>query len=482
MQDFTVKYIQIMFIVVSSLNFHASAFLSKNTWKPSTSKMFVINDEKLSIMSTDSLKTSNPDFSLYALITALQFLPPLTILEISEQIRKPLGYMYFVGTASLAVYLGSKLTISMQSPNVISKKRALLAPVFSSIFLFSLYLLLKYTDVEVYFDKIYQFSATILGISSIDYITSSNFYESKPVDISESNGSTENLSELSIPSTNKGIFTGLVVGLSYLIISNFGGSSPEALCASSFFNNVLALNIALISIGTIAVENFMVACALLIGLFFYDIFWVFGSDVMMTVATKVEAPIKFLVPADPLLMATRKYPFSVLGLGDIVVPGIMCSLARRLDTKGMEGYKVFSSQPVTIANTPTVSTASFSVSKSTPPDEKISLFDQLLVRLKKNNDISSDSMTSSTSPILLNTKRKDIVIEEVLAIKSANGVKYLDASIVGYTVGLLLAFTVNEITHAGQPALLYLVPCVISSILYAAFKNGEIRELLSSSS
>ena len=30
------------------------------------------------------------------------------------------------------------------------------------------------------------------------------------------------------------------------------------------------------------------------GLFFYDIFWVFGTDVMVSVATKFDAPIKVL--------------------------------------------------------------------------------------------------------------------------------------------------------------------------------------------
>ena len=32
------------------------------------------------------------------------------------------------------------------------------------------------------------------------------------------------------------------------------------------------------------------------GLFFYDIFWVFGTDVMVTVAKSFEAPIKLVFP------------------------------------------------------------------------------------------------------------------------------------------------------------------------------------------
>jgi minor histocompatibility antigen H13 len=31
---------------------------------------------------------------------------------------------------------------------------------------------------------------------------------------------------------------------------------------------------------------------MLVGLFFYDIFWVFGTDVMVTVAKSFDGPIK----------------------------------------------------------------------------------------------------------------------------------------------------------------------------------------------
>ena len=37
-------------------------------------------------------------------------------------------------------------------------------------------------------------------------------------------------------------------------------------------------------------------CILLGGLFFYDIFWVFGTNVMVTVAKSFDAPIKLVFP------------------------------------------------------------------------------------------------------------------------------------------------------------------------------------------
>ena len=53
------------------------------------------------------------------------------------------------------------------------------------------------------------------------------------------------------------------------------------------------------------------------GLLIYDVFWVFATDVMVTVAKSFDAPIKLLFPRGP-----GERP-SMLGLGDIVVPGIL---------------------------------------------------------------------------------------------------------------------------------------------------------------
>jgi minor histocompatibility antigen H13 len=89
--------------------------------------------------------------------------------------------------------------------------------------------------------------------------------------------------------------------------------------------------------------SYGIGCILLSGLFVYDIFWVFGTDVMVSVAKGLDvccflssrflfddcssfsadhssrqAPIKLLFPKDVL---AAEYQFSMLGLGDIVIPG-----------------------------------------------------------------------------------------------------------------------------------------------------------------
>ena len=52
-----------------------------------------------------------------------------------------------------------------------------------------------------------------------------------------------------------------------------------------------------VSSEVISLESFQAAAALVTGLFFYDAFFVFKSDVMVTVATQIEAPAKLLLAA-----------------------------------------------------------------------------------------------------------------------------------------------------------------------------------------
>ena len=49
---------------------------------------------------------------------------------------------------------------------------------------------------------------------------------------------------------------------------------------------------------------------------------------MVTVATSIDAPIKLQFPKD---LSTDPPKYSILGLGDIVIPGIFVSLCLRFD-------------------------------------------------------------------------------------------------------------------------------------------------------
>lgn len=93
-------------------------------------------------------------------------------------------------------------------------------------------------------------------------------------------------------------------------------------------SNVLGESFSLAAIQWMQLDSFKTGMILLAGLFFYDIFWVFGTDVMVTVATTFDAPIKILFPRD---VFAEKYSFALLGLGDIVIPGICIALCLRYD-------------------------------------------------------------------------------------------------------------------------------------------------------
>lgn len=57
-------------------------------------------------------------------------------------------------------------------------------------------------------------------------------------------------------------------------------------------NNIFGLAFAVNGIEFLHLNNIKIGCILLCGLFVYDIFWVFGTNVMVTVAKSFDAPIK----------------------------------------------------------------------------------------------------------------------------------------------------------------------------------------------
>ncbi|XWS28379.1 hypothetical protein CRYUN_Cryun25bG0063700 [Craigia yunnanensis] len=103
-------------------------------------------------------------------------------------------------------------------------------------------------------------------------------------------------------------------------------------------NNILGLAFCIQGIEMLSLGSFKTGAILLAGLFVYDIFWVFFTPVMVSVARSFDAPIKLLFPT-----ADSARPFSMLGLGDIVIPGIFVALALRFDVSRGKGSQYFKS-------------------------------------------------------------------------------------------------------------------------------------------
>lgn len=110
-------------------------------------------------------------------------------------------------------------------------------------------------------------------------------------------------------------------------------------------NNVFGILFSIMALRNIDLSSFKVGFMLLWFLFFYDIFWVYGTDVMVTVAKNLDIPIKLLFP---YLNDEGVEKYSMLGLGDIVIPGIFVALCLKYDidkstknkVKKVEDFKI----------------------------------------------------------------------------------------------------------------------------------------------
>jgi minor histocompatibility antigen H13 len=131
---------------------------------------------------------------------------------------------------------------------------------------------------------------------------------------------------------------------SLLYIFYYGAKKPILL------TNILALSFGHDAMSILKVDSFRTGSILLSGLFFYDVWWVFGTKVvcgghpsfpvasfvtqmtdlqMVSVATSLDLPMKILWPKSATL--SMENGTMMLGLGDIVIPGTFVSLALRYD-------------------------------------------------------------------------------------------------------------------------------------------------------
>jgi minor histocompatibility antigen H13 len=217
----------------------------------------------------------------------------------------------------------------------------------------------------------------------------------------------------------------LVVGY---LQGNTGADPPGTLPLTTFaaLNNLLGWGITMGSLGVIALESFAAAAFLLVGLFCYDAFFVFKSDIMVTVATQVEAPAKFLFAAMRESGDTR-YPFSILGLGDVVVPGAFISLMREVDRGA-------------VARVPA----------------------------RARPRAASKGVVVGESKGKAELDRGD---------RGWDSNRYFYSGIASYGAGLLLCFAANYITKTGQPALVYIVPSLLITACGLASSRGELAQL-----
>lgn len=93
-------------------------------------------------------------------------------------------------------------------------------------------------------------------------------------------------------------------------------------------NNIFGVLFSVVALKSLNLSTTKTGLLLLWALFFYDIFWVYGTDVMITVAKNLDLPIKLVFP---FLNAEQEVAKSMVGLGDIVLPGLFISFCLKFD-------------------------------------------------------------------------------------------------------------------------------------------------------
>ncbi|GAA5820286.1 hypothetical protein JCM11251_005557 [Rhodosporidiobolus azoricus] len=288
----------------------------------------------------------------------------------------------------------------------LTRDDAYLFPVIGSVVLFSLFLAFKYLP-KVWINRIlgaYMALMAVFGLAR----TGGKILK-KTVGI----GRWRKLDKWKLALTKNGADEG------HFIFTSLHFALLPLACALSFgqhytgnwiLNNLVALAFSFNAISLLGIDSFMTGSILLSGLFLYDIWWVFGSkavfgqgaDVMVTVAKSFDAPIKLVVPKD----LSKPSDVSLLGLGDIVLPGIFIALALRFD------YHL-------------------ALKKAAVPFKPTQSYPK----------------------------------------------PYFMSCFIAYIAGLVTTIVVMHAFRAAQPALLYLSPACILSVVLCALVRGESTEL-----
>lgn len=207
-----------------------------------------------------------------------------------------------------------------------SQSDAYMFPVIGSVFLFSFYLLFKYFSKD-YINLLLTVYFAVFGTISVAGMLGDILHAGLPEAVAMKEARSINLIKLS---DKKVEYTYEITWpriLAFILAAIF--TAHYSLTKNWLSSNLLGLSFAFTAIKVIHLDSFKTGMILLAGLFFYDIFWVFGTDVMVSVAKSFDVPVKLLFPRN--IIANPFKEFAMLGLGDIVIPGVMVSLCLRFD-------------------------------------------------------------------------------------------------------------------------------------------------------
>ncbi|CEH15343.1 Uncharacterized conserved protein [Ceraceosorus bombacis] len=238
-------------------------------------------------------------------------------------------------------------------------------------------------------------------------------------------------------------------------------------------SNILALSLSHNAISLMALDSFRTGSIMLGGLFLYDIFWVFGTDVMVSVARGFDGPIKIVWPKNFVQGVWEiasggpqpKWQLTMLGLGDIVIPGIFIALALRFDLQQHRVQNPTSRTRTHFARPYFVAclTAYILGLSTTMGLTMLGLGDIVIpgifIALALRFDLQQHRAQNPTSRTRTHFARP-----------------YFVACLTAYILGLSTTMGVMHFFQAAQPALLYLSPACVGAILGTSLVKGEFSK------
>ncbi|KAG0227881.1 hypothetical protein BGW42_002535 [Actinomortierella wolfii] len=282
-----------------------------------------------------------------------------------------------------------------------SLEDAYMFPIFGSAVLFGLYLVFRFIDksyvnylITAYFSLLGVAAVTQVGVNIVNPIV-------------KLTGIKVDRWHLNLTKKGKEFYSArFTVIHMFMTVVSVLLTGYYTLTKNWIASNIFGMSFAANAIQLLALDSFKTGMIMLSGLFIYDIFWVFGTEVMVTVAKNFDAPVKVIFPRLFFgLPADQPYQFAMLGLGDIVIPGIFVALCIR--------------------------------------------FDQHLAGSKNPNLGRSKSFSKP----------------------------YFTACFIAYVLGLATTMYVMHTFKAAQPALLYLSPACILSVLFMGAIRGELKQV-----
>lgn len=176
---------------------------------------------------------------------------------------------------------------------------------------------------------------------------------------------------------------------------------------------------------------------------------------MVTVATNLDVPIKLLFPR-PGTTKDGKQALAMLGLGDIVIPGLVIAMSLRWDL-----WRFYETK------------------------RRATLLEVQKLAMEEIMDSDGHDMkrrkTYGEEEMELMTKPRYVKVTGIFGERFWKGVEgvmfkkvYFLASIGGYILGMMVTLMVMHVWKHAQPALLYLVPGVLGSIWGTAALRGEL--------